>query len=161
MRHAQELMGKFKEVNLEQISRAENADTDALANLGSQREATLLGVIPLKIQKQPSIFQAEAMEVDVQKEESLVTPILDYITKGTLPADKDEARRIKYKAARYVIYNENLYKRGFNRPLLRCVTGNECDYIMREVDEGICGNHAEGTSLANKILRQGYYWPIL
>ncbi|XP_074327395.1 uncharacterized protein LOC141665314 [Apium graveolens] len=161
MRHAQELMGKFKEVNLEQIPRAQNADADALAKLGSQREATLLGVIPLEIQKQPSIFQAEVMGVEIQREESWVTPILDYITKGTLPADKDEARRVKYRATRYVIYNENLYKRGFNRPLLRCVAGDECDYIMREVHGGICGNHAGGTSLAHKILRQGYYWPTL
>ncbi|XP_074323582.1 uncharacterized protein LOC141660495 [Apium graveolens] len=52
MRHAQELMGKFKEVNLEQIPRTQNADADALAKLGSQREATLLGVIPLEIQEQ-------------------------------------------------------------------------------------------------------------
>ncbi|XP_074377483.1 uncharacterized protein LOC141719006 [Apium graveolens] len=119
MRNAQKLMGKFKEVNLEQIPRAQNADADALAKLGSQREATLLGVIPLEIQKQPSIFHAEVMGVEIQREESWVTPILVYITKGTLPADKDEARRVKYRAARYVIYNENLYKRGFNRPLLR------------------------------------------
>ncbi|XP_074352820.1 uncharacterized protein LOC141691971 [Apium graveolens] len=142
MRHAQELM-------------------DALAKLGSQREATLLGVIPLEIKKQPSIFQAEVMGVEVQREESWVTPILDYITKGTLLVDKDEARRIKYKETRYVIYNENLYKRGFNRPLLRCIAGDECDYIMREVHGGICGNHAGGTSLAHKILRHGYYWPTL
>ncbi|XP_074377037.1 uncharacterized protein LOC141718555 [Apium graveolens] len=161
MRHAEELMGKFKEVNLEQIPRTQNADADALAKLGSQRKATLLGVIPLEIQKQPSIFQDEVMGEEAQREESWVTPILDYITKGTLPIDKDEARRIKYKAARYVIYNENLYKRGFNRPLLRCIAGDESDYIMREVHEGICGNHVGGTSLAHKILRQGYYWPTL
>ncbi|XP_074356271.1 uncharacterized protein LOC141695968 [Apium graveolens] len=94
-------MGKFTEVNLEQIPCAENANADALDKLGSHRVATLLGVIPLEIQKQPSIFQAMVMGVDVQKEESWVTPILDYITKGTLPADKDEARRIKYKEGRF------------------------------------------------------------
>ncbi|XP_074359082.1 uncharacterized protein LOC141698308 [Apium graveolens] len=35
MRDAQELMSKFKEVNLEQIPRAQNANADALAKLGS------------------------------------------------------------------------------------------------------------------------------
>ena len=34
MRLARELMGKFREVNLEQIPRAENAEADALAKLG-------------------------------------------------------------------------------------------------------------------------------
>ena len=32
---------------------------------------------------------------------------------------------------------------------------------MREIHEGICGNHARGQSLAFKALRQGYYWPIM
>ena len=30
---------------------------------------------------------------------------------------------------------------------------------MREIHEGICGNHAGGQALAHKALRQGYYWP--
>ena len=35
MRYAQELIGKFKEIKLEQIPRDENADADALGKLGS------------------------------------------------------------------------------------------------------------------------------
>ncbi|XP_074323758.1 uncharacterized protein LOC141660672 [Apium graveolens] len=34
-------------------------------------------------------------------------------------------------------------------------------YILREVHEEICGNHSGGSSLAQKVLRQGYYWPTL
>ncbi|XP_074351891.1 uncharacterized protein LOC141691044 [Apium graveolens] len=36
---------------------------------------------------------------------------------GTLPEDKFKARRLRHQAARYVIYDEVLYKRGFNQPL--------------------------------------------
>lgn len=90
-----------------------------------------------------------------------MTPIWEYVKNGALPQDKNEARKIKYQAARYVIYDEVLYRRGFNTPLLRCVDGEECTYILREVHEGICGNHSGGSSLAQKILRQGYYWPTL
>ena len=32
---------------------------------------------------------------------------------------------------------------------------------MREIHEGICGNHAGGQALAHKVLRQGYYWPTM
>ncbi|KAL2492126.1 Integrase H2C2 domain-containing protein [Abeliophyllum distichum] len=46
-------------------------------------------------------------------------------------------------------------------PLLRCVRVNEADYILREVHEGICGNHSGGLALAQKILKQGYFWPTL
>ena len=46
-------------------------------------------------------------------------------------------------------------------PLLKCVMPSEADYIMREIYEGICGNHVEGQSLAFKTLRQGYYQPTM
>ncbi|XP_074346702.1 uncharacterized protein LOC141685507 [Apium graveolens] len=72
-----------------------------------------------------------------------------------------EARRLRYQAAKYVEYDGVLYKRGFNQPLLRCVDREEGNYILREVHEGICGNHSGGGSLAFKVLRQGYYWPTM
>ncbi|KAK3023184.1 hypothetical protein RJ639_044171 [Escallonia herrerae] len=34
-------------------------------------------------------------------------------------------------------------------------------YALREVHEGICGQHLGGRTLAYKILRQGYYWPVM
>ncbi|XP_063948132.1 uncharacterized protein LOC135152219 [Daucus carota subsp. sativus] len=161
MRYAQELIGKFREIKLEQIPRSENADADALAKLGSQRDAHMLRVIPLEIQYQPSIPKIEVLDVEVEEYDLWTTPIQGYIANGTLPTDKDEARKLRYKAAQYVIYDGVLYKSGFNRPLLRCVVGIRCEYIMREVHEGIFGNHSGGASLAHKILRQGYYWPTL
>ena len=35
-------------------------------------------------------------------------------------------------------------------PLLKCATSSEVKYIMREIHEGTCGNHARGQSLAFK-----------
>ena len=43
-------------------------------------------------------------------------------------------------------------------PLLKCVTPSEAEYIMRDIYEGICRNHARRQSLAFKTLKQGYYW---
>ena len=67
MRYAQELIEKFREVKLEKIPRAENADADALAKLVSQRDAHMLGVIPLEIQYQPSIPKIEVLDVEVEE----------------------------------------------------------------------------------------------
>ncbi|XP_074336598.1 uncharacterized protein LOC141673755 [Apium graveolens] len=88
LRCTQRLIGMFKEVRLECVPREKNSNADALAKMGSQQEAVLLGSIPLEI------------------------------LEGTLPEDKFMARRLRYQAARYVIYDEVLYKRGFNQPLL-------------------------------------------
>lgn len=79
----------------------------------------------------------------------------------TLPEDKEEAQKLRCRAAYYVLQDEVLYKRGFSMPLLRCTGGDEANYVLREVHEGICGNHTAGPALAYKILRQGYYWPTL
>ncbi|XP_074337100.1 uncharacterized protein LOC141674277 [Apium graveolens] len=89
----------------------------------------------------PSIPEVEAMQIDEAPKETWMTPILAYIHKRTLIEDKFNARRLHYQAARYVVYDEVLYTRGFNQPLLRCVDEEEGNYILREVHEGIYGNH--------------------
>jgi len=43
-----------------------------------------------------------------------MTPIILYLKDGRLPKDKDEARRSRIKAAKYVLIDEVLYKRGFS-----------------------------------------------
>ncbi|XP_020421233.1 uncharacterized protein LOC109949580 [Prunus persica] len=46
-------------------------------------------------------------------------------------------------------------------PYLRCLTPEEGHYVLREIHEGICGNHSGARSLAHKAIRQGYFWPSL
>ncbi|XP_063948146.1 uncharacterized protein LOC135152232 [Daucus carota subsp. sativus] len=80
------------EIKLEQIPRSENTDVDALAKFGSQRDAHMLGVIPLEIQYQPSIPKIEVLDVEVDEFDLWTTSIQENIANGTLPVDKDEAR---------------------------------------------------------------------
>ena len=54
-----------------------------------------------------------------------------------------------------------LYKRGFSRPYLRCLGIEEVNYVMREVHEGICGNHSRSRSLVHKLVRVVFYWPTM
>ncbi|XP_074355974.1 uncharacterized protein LOC141695641 [Apium graveolens] len=87
---------------------------------------------------------------------------MDSVQLGKIPLGIQEISSIpEVEAAKYVEYDGVLYKRGFNQPLLRYVGRDEGNYILREVHEGICGNHSGGGSLALKVLRQGYYWPTM
>ena len=88
-------------------------------------------------------------------------PLVAYLKTDELPENKTEARILRLKVARYVVYNNKLYRRGYSMSLLKCMTPFEVDYIMREIHEPICGNHTEGQSLAFKALIQGYYWPTM
>ncbi|XP_074337019.1 uncharacterized protein LOC141674194 [Apium graveolens] len=145
-----QINGRFNKVRLELIPCGQNEGVDELAKLGSRREATLLGVVPLDIQRQPSVPEHEVGSLSDDLGPTWMAPIVAYIRKWSLPDEKNEARRIKYKAARYVIYDGVLYRRGFSVPLLKCIDGKECNYILREVHEGICGNHSGVALLLRK-----------
>ena len=98
---------------------------------------------------------------EIAVEENWTTPIIAYLQSGTLPDGKNAARKLKVQASRFVLIRDVLYKRGFSRPYLRCLSHDEANYAMREVHEGICGNHSRARSLEHKLIRAGYYWPTM
>ena len=92
---------------------------------------------------------------------SWMDPIWDYLLNGTLPSDPKETSKLKTRSARFTLLRGTLYKRGFSAPLLKCIGKEDANYVLREVHEGICGNHIGARALARKTLRQGYYWPTM
>ena len=71
-----------------------------------------------------------------------MNPILSYLRDGRLPPNLNEAKKIKKRAARFTVLNDELYKRDFSQPHLRCIVEKEeAKYILEEVHEGICGDH--------------------
>ena len=79
-------------------------------------------------------------------------PLVSYLKDGVLPDRKETARKLKVQAVRFVLIKDVLYKRGFSQLYLRCLGTEEADYIMREVHEGICGNHSGSRSLVHKLV---------
>ena len=88
-------------------------------------------------------------------------PIWDYLIDGRLLDDPKEASKIRTRSARFTNHKGSLYKRAFFTPILKCIAGKDVDYLLREVHEGVCGNHIRARALAGKVLRQGYYWPTM
>ena len=80
---------------------------------------------------------------------------------GTLSRNPKEASKLRARLARFTVHQGTLYKRGFSTPILKCLGKEDANYILREVHEGIYGNHIGAQTLAGKTLRQGYYWPIM
>ena len=80
---------------------------------------------------------------------------------GILPSDPKESSKLRTRSARFTIHRGTLYKRGFSTPILKYVGKEDANYVLREVHEGICGNHIGARTLASKTLRQEYYWPIM
>ena len=84
---------------------------------------------------------------------SWMDPIWDYLIEGRLPNDPKEAARLRTRSARFTIHQGSLYKRGFFTPILKCIVGEDADYVLREVHGGVCGNHIGTRALAGKALR--------
>jgi hypothetical protein len=42
---------------------------------------------------------------------------------------------------------------------MKCVTGEDGYDILREIHEGVYGNHAASTTLVGKAYRAGFWWP--
>ena len=93
----------------------------------------------------------------IEEKGNWMTPIIVYLKDGRLPEDKDEARKLRIRAAKYVLIDEVLYKRGFSQPYLRCLAPDESNYVLREVYERACENHSEARALVHKVVHASYY----
>ena len=60
-----------------------------------------------------------------------------------------------------MILNDILYKKGFSMPYLKCVDEEEAKYILEEIHKRVCGDHTSPRSLVSKVVKIGYFWPIM
>ncbi|KAL5541181.1 hypothetical protein UlMin_042654 [Ulmus minor] len=157
---AKELLGQFDTVTITQIPRNKNTNADALARLTTGLEDILLKTVPLEILDEPSIDKHQQVDA-ISDKPTWIDPIIAYLRDGTLPQDKFEARRLRYRSTRYFLDKDKLHKRSFSSPSLTCLNEDQAKYVLQEVHEGVCGNHSSGRALAHKVLRQGYYWPTI
>jgi len=74
---------------------------------------------------------------------------------------RNKSRTLKLKAAKFCIMNNALYWKDPGGILLNCLVEEEAKQVMDDFDKGDCGGHLFWKMTANKILREGYYWPTL
>ena len=74
---------------------------------------------------------------------------------------KAKARFLKKKALNDCILDGVLYWKNVVAIFLKCLLEIDAEKIMHEPHEGECGGHLYWNTIANKILRSGYYWPTL
>ena len=145
------------EVKFNQIPREENECADHLAKAASAEFILVPKQVLSFVQISSLIDDGTNVQV-VDAQYNWTTPLVSYLRTGVLPDRKYAARKLKVQASRFVLIKDVLYKRGFSRPYLRCLGHEEADYVIREIHEGICGNHSGARLLVHKMIRAGYYW---
>ena len=76
-----------------------------------------------------------------------------------LPEDQASTERIIQLAKRYTVVEGDLYRRGANGILMRCITQEEGHDLLTEIHEGECGSHSSSRTLVGKAFRHGFNRP--
>ena len=147
------------EAKIVQIPRGENERVDRLTKAASAEHMIIPGNVLSFVQLCPLIDSNNIQEIG--SESNWTALLISYLKNGVLPDGREAARKLKVQAVRFVLIRDVMYKRGFSRLYLRCLGTEEANYVMREIHEGICGNHSGSRSLVHKLVRAGYYWPTM
>ncbi|XP_070006408.1 uncharacterized protein [Nicotiana sylvestris] len=132
-----DLIRQFQTWKVTQIPRDENVEADALANLTSTADVAS--------NENASVIHLFHSVLDPDKNEN-----------GIIPEDKRKAHALRKKAAQYCLKQDNLYQKMFGGPLARCLGPSYTEYVIREIHEGHCVNHAGGRSLTCRVDTSGH-----
>ena len=165
------LENKFSGLEIHHVDRDNNVGADVLSKLGSTRAAVPPGVFvhefhhpSVKVPSQQvadTEITATVREVLMIKED-WQTQFIDIIKEFKRPPHVDpksaEAARIIRRSNGFVLVGDNLYNRFASGILKKCIILEVKD-ILREIHEGVCGNHAASRTLVGKAYRSGFFWP--
>ena len=73
----------------------------------------------------------------------------------------EEQRKLCTHAKNYLIIRDTLYHRGVDSVLHRCLTHEEAEIVLNDAHSGACGVYLSRLATAQKILRDGYFWPTI
>ncbi|XP_057780009.1 uncharacterized protein LOC130998614 [Salvia miltiorrhiza] len=148
-----EMKAKFMEFKIEQISREENTKADLLARMASAVEQTWNDEIILLCDTR-EMRTSQVFSVEIR--DDWRAPTMHFLKTGER-LSKESNQRARYE--NYCLINDQLYKRSFTHPLLKCLSPDEADFALKEIHAGCCGAHTGFRDLVRKIIRAGFYWP--
>ena len=79
--------------------------------------------------------------------------IISYLKEKTSPSSDPQSTKLRVKAFRYILIDDILYKKSFTFSYLCYLGQDEVDYVLREIYEGIYGQHLGGRALAQKAFK--------
>ncbi|XP_050211472.1 uncharacterized protein LOC126661660 [Mercurialis annua] len=134
---AEHLIDGFQDTRMEYTERADNKETCRIYILGG-------------ITIDERIFLAYQLDVN----QDWRIEVLNWFEKPD-----HTNRRLRTLALNYVVLAGELYKKGFEGLLFRCIGPQEAMLAMAEVHEGIAGAHQAGPRMRWLIHKYGFYWP--
>ena len=156
LKKVRQLFKKFIRVQVKHVPWVENSRANALAKLATTSWEDLDRLVSVEHLPEPSVNINNEEVSSIMSEPSWMDPY--GITWWTEYGQAIQRRPPSLGRGRLdsPFIGGPFIKRGFSTPILKCVGKEDTNYVLREVHEGICGNHVGARSLAAKTLRQGY-----
>ncbi|XP_072060289.1 uncharacterized protein [Arachis hypogaea] len=158
LERVKKLSEEFDEVIVQHVPRESNIRANLLSNLASTKPGAGNQSLIQGLVKEPTVTFYLTQTAHVP---SWMDPIFDFLKNGRLPGNNKAAKALRRETARYVIVQVQLFKRGLNQPLLKCLLPDQMDYVLMEDHEGCYGQHIGGKALAQKLVKAGYFWPSM
>lgn len=102
------------------ISQEVNDKVDELARLATSPKPGQLKMFILHSVPEPSVLEKECLQVE-ENPSGWKNKIVKYLKHKALPIDKRKSKKLRMQASRYTLVVDELYRRGFSSPLLRCL----------------------------------------
>ncbi|XP_021822526.1 uncharacterized protein LOC110763938 [Prunus avium] len=159
----------FSRISFVHIPRAENGEANEMAQVASGVNIPNTDhdrVIRIERRTLPALAErgmtAQVSSADITDEINTAEadwryPIVKYLRN---PSGSHE-RTTRFRARCYLIYQNELYRKGSDGLLLLCPSAEDIKVIMTESHEGICGAHQSGVKMRWLVRRHGYYWPTI
>ncbi|GJV78909.1 reverse transcriptase domain-containing protein [Tanacetum coccineum] len=116
MSKAKDLAARFRSFSITQVPRSQNKQADALSKMAFVSFAHLTKEVLVEILPCKSIKGTEVMEIVEEEGDTWMTPIKEYLEKGTLPEERGKARWLRTRARQYVMLEGTLYRNMHSGP---------------------------------------------
>jgi len=135
-----ELLNSFSSILMKHIPRNQNQEANRLAQSASGYEQII-----------------EVLADEVVDGEEWRKDIIEYIKNPS----QQVSRKLRYKALKFILLDDQLYNRTVDGVLLKCLNQEKANVLMREIHGGVCGAHQSAHKMKWMIRRAGYFWPTM
>ncbi|XP_020549794.1 uncharacterized protein LOC105162805 [Sesamum indicum] len=140
-----DMMKKFDRCTISQIPKDENMRAEALSRFGSFVEGIKERKITILVKSQPVIDDAEIHVVETA--DSWKMSFVQYLKYGELPSDAIATKRLQFKANRFTLVGDDLYKRTPKGILLKCLDAERSQFGIPRVLVSDNGTQFQGRKI--------------
>ena len=151
-------------MKFEYVPRESNWEADELAQVASgvkMSEELTHKLIVIGKKNHPSIYEKGIILEVVSMYENVVGNWRNNIIEYLEDPNRYVPHKVKVQSQNFILLEGELYRKGPDGLLLRCILFPNSMEVMKQVHEGVCGSYQSGIKMRCLIRRHGYFWPTI